>query len=244
MTALLSPAHASHPIPRSTLVMFSGGVDSTYLLVKLLKETTDDVLAHHVHLFNMEGRAEVEAERCRAMAAWLRQNVRPFSYSETALDHRGLRWFGSDVMASAFEAGLVANSYRMATGRHLDRFVHGFCTDEAEQRDMIGRGVAHACCAANCFPHPAPEFWRAPAVSKVEELAYLPTEIRALAWTCRRPGRSGAAFVECGQCRTCTTMTQARLELPMLLTDQPYNTPPFEPVFDAPGLGSPDMRLW
>ena len=41
---------------RTTLVMLSGGVDSVYRLVKLLRETDDEVLAHHVHLVNIEQR--------------------------------------------------------------------------------------------------------------------------------------------------------------------------------------------
>lgn len=235
------PAHAP---TRSTLVMFSGGVDSTYLLVKLLRETDDEVLAHHIHFFNAEGRAQVEADRSRAIIAWLQRNVRAFAYTESALDHRGLRWFGSDIMASGFEAGLVANSYRMTTGRHLDRFVHGYCTDEASQRDLFGRAMAHACCAANCFPHPAPEFWKAPAVSKAEELAALPEPVRKLVWTCRWPVPQPGGFGECGRCLTCRTMAIARVQLAASNAPDGYRTPSFDPPLDAPDYGSAELRQW
>jgi hypothetical protein len=40
------------------IVMWSGGIDSTFKLASLLKETAYKFHAHHVHLVNAEGRAE------------------------------------------------------------------------------------------------------------------------------------------------------------------------------------------
>jgi 7-cyano-7-deazaguanine synthase in queuosine biosynthesis len=40
----------------STLVMFSGGLDSTAMLVKLLEESADELRVHHVRMVNKERR--------------------------------------------------------------------------------------------------------------------------------------------------------------------------------------------
>ena len=73
----------------TTLVMFSGGLDSTAALYKLLTGSEDDLHVHHVHLVNRDGRARAERDAVQAVLAWCRANCRPFSYSESALDFDG-----------------------------------------------------------------------------------------------------------------------------------------------------------
>lgn len=38
------------------LVLCSGGIDSTYQLVKMMRETDDIIVVHRVHMINPEGR--------------------------------------------------------------------------------------------------------------------------------------------------------------------------------------------
>ena len=45
-----SPAPAPGPGSTRSLVLWSGGLDSTYSLVRLLASTEDEIYAHHVHL--------------------------------------------------------------------------------------------------------------------------------------------------------------------------------------------------
>ena len=45
--------------------MFSGGLDSTAMLVKLLAESDDELRVHHIHMANQEGRDERGAARGR-----------------------------------------------------------------------------------------------------------------------------------------------------------------------------------
>ena len=40
----------------ATLVMFSGGIDSTAMLVKLLAEGSDELRVHHIRMVNREQR--------------------------------------------------------------------------------------------------------------------------------------------------------------------------------------------
>ena len=54
----------------TTLVMFSGGLDSTAVLARLLSETADDLRVHHIRMHNSEGRADAEKEAVDAIIAW------------------------------------------------------------------------------------------------------------------------------------------------------------------------------
>jgi hypothetical protein len=84
--------------------MFSGGLDSTAALYKLLTGSEDDLHVHHVHLMNRDGRARAERDAVQAVLAWCRANCRPFSYSESALDFEALQAIPIDYLSVAFAA--------------------------------------------------------------------------------------------------------------------------------------------
>jgi hypothetical protein len=202
------------PQQRITIVMFSGGIDSTYTLVKLLRETDDVLLVHHINFVNIERRYEVEADRCRRIVDICRRIYRTFQYTESTLDHRAFQFFGFDMIAVGFEGGLVAHSNRVRTSRMPDRWTIGNCSEELTPEYVAAAGSSPsrwqhvlACLAANCFPHQPPTYFNEPVVTKREEIDYLPPEIRALTWTCRAPVFVSGEPAECGICLTCKLMT-------------------------------------
>jgi hypothetical protein len=198
---------------RATLVMFSSGVDSTYTLLKLLTETGDDIYAHHINMVNMEARHHIERERSRAIIAWCNANIRKVKYSESTIDHRGLKWFGFDIMAVGFEAGVLAHSFQIARGKRLDRWTIGTCLEEGHDEKRFAHVLN--CCAANCYPHTPPDFFLMPLVPKAEEMAWLPRPVLDLCWTCRRPvQRPDGSVEECGTCKTCQIMNGIRAGAP------------------------------
>ncbi|MEQ1612360.1 MAG: hypothetical protein ABL904_06375, partial [Hyphomicrobiaceae bacterium] len=113
----------------ATIIMFSGGVDSTYTLLKQLRESQDELLVHHINFINRERRHEIEADRCRQIVEICQRQYRPFQYSESTLDHRSFQFFGYDMIAVGFEAGLVAHSHLMRTGRMPERWTIGNCVE-------------------------------------------------------------------------------------------------------------------
>jgi len=198
---------------RATLVMFSSGIDSTYTLLKLLQDTDDDIYAHHIHMVNPENRHAIEAERARAIITWCNANIRMVKFSESLIDHRGLKWFGFDIMAVGFEAGVIAHAFHIARGRRLDRWTIGTCTEEGHWHERFAHVLN--CCAASSFPHSPPDFFLLPLVPKAEEMAWLPEALHDLCWTCRRPVRQAdGTVVECGECQTCKTMRTVRQAAP------------------------------
>ncbi|GAB5469401.1 MAG: hypothetical protein Kilf2KO_24310 [Rhodospirillales bacterium] len=191
-----------------TLVMLSGGIDSVYTLVKLLRETDDTILAHHIDLVNDEGRWVPERTACRNVVDFCREAYRDFSYSESAIDHRGLAFFGFDMVSVGFEAGIVSHSYYNATQRMPDRWTVGSCTEEGSNPGRFKH--VEACVAANCFPVDPPVSYSLPIVSKKEEMSYLDIDLLRRLWTCRRPIEVEDGYRECGLCKTCELVAHAR----------------------------------
>ena len=76
-----------------SLVMWSGGLDSTYTLVRLLQETSDEVHAHHVHCTSRTNdgrrpsrRGELESYAVARMRTYLTPRYRRFHYGESRVN--------------------------------------------------------------------------------------------------------------------------------------------------------------
>lgn len=72
-------------VKKNILVMFSGGLDSTTALYKLLKETNHNIYAHHIILKDKSDRWKYELKASRDIIKYLK-NIRPFDYSESTVD--------------------------------------------------------------------------------------------------------------------------------------------------------------
>ena len=88
--------------------MFSGGIDSTAMLVKLLTEGRDELRVHHIRMLNREGRDRAEGRAVDAILAYARANYRPFRFSQSGLDFSGLEAIPIDYVSIAFVACQVA----------------------------------------------------------------------------------------------------------------------------------------
>ena len=88
--------------------MFTGDLDSTAALYKLLSQDGDELRVHHVHMINREGRARAESDASAAVIEWCRANCRPFRYSESTIDFSGLQAIPIDYVTIAYAACHVA----------------------------------------------------------------------------------------------------------------------------------------
>jgi 7-cyano-7-deazaguanine synthase in queuosine biosynthesis len=197
----------------TTLVMFSGGLDSTAMLVKLLEQSRDELRVHHVRMVNREGRAEAEQAAVEAIVAWCRRRYRPFRYSESALDFASLEAIPIDYLAIAYVACQVAidtpGCDRIAVAalaRDTD-----IVNRSARQRQVFD--AMHACYRARKLGEPKVE-WLYPVYdcSKAEIAEMLPPELAALTWSCRRPVARGAGWVPCGACKACLARQDVSLQ--------------------------------
>jgi len=190
----------------TTLVMFSGGLDSTAALYKLLITSEDDLHVHHVHLVNRDGRARAERDAAQAVITWCRANCRPFAYTESALDFEALRAIPIDYLSIAFAACQV-----IIDVPHCNRIAVGILAadlDEvkrkvSEQQRRVFEAM-YACYRARKLGEPVVE-WIYPVyeLSKAQVVASLPEELRAAAWSCRRPVATASGYRICGECKPC-----------------------------------------
>jgi len=188
--------------------MFSGGLDSTAMLVKLLTEGEDELRVHHIHMGNREAREGAEARSAREIVAWCRARYRPFRYSESGLDFRELEAIPIDYVSIAFVACQVA----IDTPRCNRIAVASLARDtDIENRSARQRRVFDAlyeCYRARKLGEPRVE-WIYPVYhsTKPALAAALPRELVDLTWSCRRPIRrveQGAEeWVPCGGCKAC-----------------------------------------
>lgn len=193
----------------ATLVMFSGGIDSTAMLVKLLAEERDALHVHHIRMVNRQQRHLAETRAAEAIVAWCRARYRPFRYSESALDFGALEAIPIDYLAIAYVACQVAidtpGCSRIAVG------------SLASDTDIVNRTARqtrvfeemYACYRARKLGEPRVE-WILPVydVPKAELARGLPRELLELTWSCRTPVEGLRA---CGACKACRVRQGLRL---------------------------------
>jgi hypothetical protein len=71
------------------LVGISGGVESTYGVYRLLKETNHDITLFHLY-FRNHPRYEGESEACEHITNWLEKNTREFRWKSADIRYSGV----------------------------------------------------------------------------------------------------------------------------------------------------------
>ena len=193
-----------------TLVMWSGGIDSTYVLAKLLSDTTDEVHAHHIYLVNHEGRHVEENNAIKKLMTKLKE-IRDFSFSESMIDNSRLPNPGSFDMAEVcMRAGVAVKSLYLG-GWEADRWVIG-TTLEENHNWTRWEWIYPLFLGAKWSPNnkiPKTEWELMPMVPKHEEMQYLDSfGLLEDTWYCRRPVKGNV----CGACKTCAEVRYAILD--------------------------------
>jgi 7-cyano-7-deazaguanine synthase in queuosine biosynthesis len=188
----------------TTLVMFSGGLDSTAMLVKLLAEGEDELRVHHIRMVNQERRADAEQSAVERIVTWCGERYRPFRYSQSALDFAALNAIPIDYLCIAFVACQVA----IDTPRCNRIAVAALARDtDIENRSARQRRVFDAlyeCYRARKLGEPEVQ-WIYPVYqsTKRELASRLPRELVELTWSCRRPVHEAERWRPCGACKAC-----------------------------------------
>jgi 7-cyano-7-deazaguanine synthase in queuosine biosynthesis len=177
---------------RRSLLLWSGGLDSTYSLVRLLRTTKDQVFTHHVQCRGVDAwRGEYERRAIDRLRSVLRNCDRSFVHTRCCLDLLELSGRGIDISLLAFMAGQAAMSHGLTP---FDRILVGVNGDRDPGWDpdsaacaLRRRRIAGALRAAwGCDEVPQVYFWL-PRPSQAEMLSTLGKELRALTVSCLRP---------------------------------------------------------
>jgi 7-cyano-7-deazaguanine synthase in queuosine biosynthesis len=184
--------------------MFSGGLDSTAMLVKLLAGSDEPLRVHHVRMANREGRAAAEQRAAEAIVAWCRSRYRPFRYSESALDFTGLEAIPIDYLSIAFVACQVAIDTPGCRRVAVAALARDTDIENRSARQRRVFDVLYDCYRARKLGEPEMQ-WIYPVyhATKAELAASLAPELVELTWSCRRPLREAGAWRPCGACKAC-----------------------------------------
>lgn len=203
---------------RKSLVMWSGGLDSTWSLLKLLRDTDEDIYVHHVHKRSRtdDGREisklfEAESQAIKAMRVWLKEHERPFVYSESAVDLTAFSTFARDVSTCYFFASQAAMTWgfqstdRIVTGANSDDDALGDADASAVWRTrfrvLTNRHLIESVMQTSDVPDNG---FLKPVPSRREQAAYLPKDLLALVVCCRSPVEVfDGGHTPCGTCQTC-----------------------------------------
>lgn len=179
-----------------TLLFWSGGLDSTYLLYWHLTKTNDDITAHHIILKNPENRWKAEKRAVDGILPIL-QTLRPFQYGESTLE-LSMQVFPGDSTVVGFIGAYVARQLqpdRVSIGRVIEDDERG--DSSATDRDAWFRHCLELAKVGNKLPETVLPIRH---MNKTQIWNELPQSIRTRTWSCRTPVLD---YMACGQCKSC-----------------------------------------
>jgi len=186
------------------LAMYSGGLDSLGMIYKLLTdpEYKDYGLhIHHLHNRNVEDRARAEAVVVPLVLKELKRLGYKFDYSESEIasqPYNGQFMFDTDSIN--FFAGYICsvnpNIVKIAMGMQAND--HNLSLEDRRKRaDAI---LAAFTDVGKIYP--------VMEMTKREIYDSLPSSLRNLFWSCRRPVYNEKNIAPCGQCDTCVKLRE------------------------------------
>ena len=186
------------------LAMYSGGLDSLGMVYKLLTEEQYKdyyIHIHHIHNRNVENRYRAEAAAVKIAIKELRQLGFEFDYSESEI---GTQPFGQkflfDTDSINFFAGYVASA-----NPDIKKVALGMQANDANQSLEDRRVRAQKIFTAFTT---AEKIFPVEFMTKREIYDSLPSSLRNLFWSCRRPVYTEKSIAPCGKCDTCVKLRE------------------------------------
>lgn len=210
---------------RKLLVTWSGGLDSTYGLVRVLKETSDEIFVHHIHRFAPHDNSSqaalssrYEAHAVERMLPLIRARYRDFAYSESLVDNTAFPQFAPDATTVLLFAGCTAK--RLGFGPD-DRILDVMNSDEDEHwgpESLSGQFLrmnSLSILKLVLRSELIPQLYTYDGIpTKTQEVEYLPRDLVAMNASCRAPELVNDEWRNCGTCRKCRSFARMGLRLP------------------------------
>jgi 7-cyano-7-deazaguanine synthase in queuosine biosynthesis len=207
-----------HNIDNSnTLLMFSGGLDSTGALWELLKNKENKIHLHHLYLLNKEQRAEAEQKAVKNILSYISQS-HEVKYSESYHEYPYYSYLSlispngivvnKDFMHDSdiynFIAGTICLSLRKIKTVAIGR-TKSDNTEDIEERAIRGNKILQL------FAPTVKKSYPVGHLTKAEVYSMLPEELRNMTWSCRTPITINEnIFKECGKCKTCLELSKIK----------------------------------
>lgn len=199
----------------NTLLMFSGGLDSTGALWQLLQNKENKVHIHHLHLINKEKRAKAEHIAVKNIISYISRHYK-IKYSESYHEYPYYSYlsminnnamalnqnfmFDSDIYN--FIAGTICLSLPQIKTIAIGRTKSDSSLD-VEQRAIRGNKLLEL------FTTNIKKVYPVGHLTKHEIYDMLPKELRDMTWSCRTPIYADENTIkECGKCKACRELIE------------------------------------
>lgn len=193
-------------------MFFSGGLDSTALLVRMLRQTDEPLYVHRIVLKTNDGRQPAESVAVAKLIPLIQYQNRHFKFSSSVQDYRDIGRF--NIYDQHIVRWTAAQFCRANAG--ITKIIWGKCKDD-EVEDHFERIEQSNKIFEACVAPYYPPSWEAPngEMTKKEEIAYLRLQMPELLdhiHYCRYP-HSIPPYWNCEKCRTCLQMEAADVDL-------------------------------
>jgi 7-cyano-7-deazaguanine synthase in queuosine biosynthesis len=184
------------------LAMYSGGLDSLGMVYKLLTDpayTGHLIHIHHIHNRNIENRDRAEAIVVPLVLKELKQLGFEFDYSESQIasqPYNGKFMFDTDSIN--FFAGYICS-----VNPNIVNVALGMQANDANQTLEDRRVRADAILSAFTT---VKKIYPVLDMTKREIQDSLPTTLKRMFWSCRRPVYTEKNIKPCGVCNTCVKL--------------------------------------
>ena len=185
---------------KQILIMWSGGLDSSYMLYKYLTETDYPIHAHHIILQNRaEFRWHQEQVAVNNIRDWLKKNCRKFDYSESSYYNR---FVGRDIALVLFVASQICYGLCWAGIDEIEVLAGWIVEDNKRapikrQSGVFYEGANNIIGTKLTLGYPIKDMTKQDIINKI------PKELTDLTWSCRRPIFRGGKAMPCGKCHAC-----------------------------------------
>ena len=200
----------------ATVIMTSGGIDSSYLLYKRLRDTNLNIHAHHIKFMTHEQyhRWDVESQACMKVWDYL-SSLRNFSYSTSVIDLSTFPYTGWDsdlqlFVGSRVAMNLTADKVTLEIGDNADDYLQEDVKQRAERNVSSNLWAALLDSMDEVFRKKvAPEVsYPLKNMTKAEILDDMPQDLIDLCWSCREPLRIDGQVKPCGECHACKQLVK------------------------------------
>ena len=202
------------------LCMFSGGIDSSGVLHKLITDEDyydRELIVQHIILQNRENRAQAEMNSVTKIIEYYQKHYpqRPFTYTESVFNTTGFaplrsNRFPFDMDVCAFMASNISVARKdirqVAMGRTKTDVDSG--GENFQKRMQRAQAVFGAVYALESEEPPTYIF---PAINMTKQQIWemLPSEAQEASWYCRHPVyQDDGSALACGKCITCKEVAE------------------------------------
>jgi 7-cyano-7-deazaguanine synthase in queuosine biosynthesis len=204
----------SETIP-AILLMWSGGISSTALLIDLLTDSKykdHDIIVHHVHLVDSRNKALAEALSCKSVIEYVqnKKKYRKFFFAESTLDTKFMipPRYSRNVLELDAVAFMAAN---IAAGNPgIDKVVFGTTKTDIDEnesyRPLLEKASKIFETSVQLLDHAPDLSLEYPYAELTMKQAYtlLPPPLRRKVVSCATPAYpSKSTFKACGKCYKC-----------------------------------------